>query len=359
VTIASEAGRRGLPNEAVYCASKFAQIGFTSALDLLRFTPIPLSQRIRFGVFALEAQMRREWAQLDQLTAKPWLIDRLGQRAYDVIWDPLLSLKFGDYHDKISAAWVWHRIHRIARSHGRMGYLEGGTALLIDTLVKALERSGVVIHLGRPVTQILASDGRISGLRLQDGSEWHSDRVISTLPTPVLANLLPPGWDAYAAELRRIDYIGVACLSFKLKRQVSPYFWLNVHDSRVPFNGIIEYTNLNPLSGEHIAYIPYYTATSHPIYGMADEHLVDQTWQGMKLIAPELTDSDRLASHVARTPYAQAICPTNFLQVVPRQAAPIKGLHLLDSVFLYPEDRTQSGNILKANQCAQDVLGDA
>lgn len=33
VTIASEAGRRGLPKEAVYCASKFAQIGFTSALD--------------------------------------------------------------------------------------------------------------------------------------------------------------------------------------------------------------------------------------------------------------------------------------------------------------------------------------
>jgi len=33
VTIASEAGRRGLPKEAVYCASKFAQVGFTSALD--------------------------------------------------------------------------------------------------------------------------------------------------------------------------------------------------------------------------------------------------------------------------------------------------------------------------------------
>ena len=33
VTVASEAGRRGLPFEAVYCASKFAQVGFTSALD--------------------------------------------------------------------------------------------------------------------------------------------------------------------------------------------------------------------------------------------------------------------------------------------------------------------------------------
>ncbi len=33
VTIASEAGRRGLPYEAVYCASKFAQVGLTAALD--------------------------------------------------------------------------------------------------------------------------------------------------------------------------------------------------------------------------------------------------------------------------------------------------------------------------------------
>lgn len=33
VTLASEAGRRGLPGEAVYCASKFGQVGFTRALD--------------------------------------------------------------------------------------------------------------------------------------------------------------------------------------------------------------------------------------------------------------------------------------------------------------------------------------
>jgi 3-oxoacyl-[acyl-carrier protein] reductase len=33
ITVASEAGRRGLPGEAVYSASKFAQIGLTRALD--------------------------------------------------------------------------------------------------------------------------------------------------------------------------------------------------------------------------------------------------------------------------------------------------------------------------------------
>lgn len=33
ITVASEAGRRGLPGEAVYSASKFAQVGLTRALD--------------------------------------------------------------------------------------------------------------------------------------------------------------------------------------------------------------------------------------------------------------------------------------------------------------------------------------
>jgi NADP-dependent 3-hydroxy acid dehydrogenase YdfG len=33
IALASEAGRRGFPHETVYCASKFAQVGFTRALD--------------------------------------------------------------------------------------------------------------------------------------------------------------------------------------------------------------------------------------------------------------------------------------------------------------------------------------
>ena len=33
VSLASEAGRRGLPYEAVYCGSKFGQVGFTRAID--------------------------------------------------------------------------------------------------------------------------------------------------------------------------------------------------------------------------------------------------------------------------------------------------------------------------------------
>lgn len=332
-----------------------ASFGFTTALDLLRFSPIPFSQRLRFGFFALEARLRREWAQLDRLTAQPWLVDRLGQRAYDVIWDPLLSLKFGGDAGRISAAWVWHRIHRVARSGGRMGYLEGGTGLLLDSLTDAIRAAGVRIHTGQPVVQIRAHGDRVQGLRLADGSEQAFERVVSTVPLSVLAALLPPGWDDYAARLREVRYIGVACVSFKLRCRITRYFWLNVHDSRIPFNGIIEFTNLNPLDGVHIAYVPYYVPTDSPTYRMATADLVEQTWRGMQVIAPHLTEQDLVASHVARAAYAQAICTTDFLEIRPRQQAPLRGLYLLDSVFLYPEDRTQSGSILKANECAMEI----
>jgi protoporphyrinogen oxidase len=332
--------------------------GFTTALDLLRFTPIPFSQRVRFGIFALESRMRDEWTQLDEITAEPWLIDRLGRRAFDVIWSPLLSLKFGEYSKTISAAWVWHRIHRVARSKGRMGYLEGGSGFLLDSLMASLKRSGITIHPGKPVTGIMAEAGRVRGLRLQGGSAYECERIISTVPLPVVADLIPPGWEDYETRLRAVRYIGVACVALKLTRPVTPYFWLNVHDSSIPFNGIIEYTNLNRLAGEHIAYVPYYVPTDSPVYRMADHALIDQTWRGMKRIAPDLRDEDLVASHLSRAAYAQAICPTNFLRIIPGRRAPLGGLHLLDSVFLYPEDRTQSGNILKANECAEEIAKD-
>ncbi len=329
----------------------------STPIDLLRFDAVPWMQRLRFGLFALEARWRNEWRQLDAIAAKPWLIDRIGLRAYEVIWEPLLSLKFGAFHEHISAAWVWHRLHRVARSKNRMGYLEGGSQRLVDALLNQLRRHKVSLHLERPVAKILTDEGgrQTVGLRFDAGGDFACDHVVSTVPLPVLADLLPEGWDDYAGQLRKIQYIGVVCVVFKLKRSVSPYFWYNVNDARAPFNGIIEYTNLVPpdASGGHIVYVPYYVPVDHPIYRMSDEAVVRQSWEGLQQVQPRLRDQDVLARHVARAPYAQAICPTGFLNMMPEHQSPLEGLYLLDSTFLYPEDRTQSGHILRARACAE------
>jgi NADP-dependent 3-hydroxy acid dehydrogenase YdfG len=69
VTIASEAGRRGLPFEAVYCASKFAQVGFTRALDHeLREQGVRCTNVCPGGVATDFAMGRGRTAEMPELT---------------------------------------------------------------------------------------------------------------------------------------------------------------------------------------------------------------------------------------------------------------------------------------------------
>jgi len=68
---------------------------FGTPFDLLRFDPLPLGQRVRFGVNILQSRYRREWLELDQQPAKGWLIRHVGTQAYTQIWEPLLKVKFG------------------------------------------------------------------------------------------------------------------------------------------------------------------------------------------------------------------------------------------------------------------------
>jgi protoporphyrinogen oxidase len=68
---------------------------FGTPASLLKLTPVPFLQRLRFGVHVLHSRYRKEWRSLDGLSAKAWLIDAIGPDAYEVIWDPLLRVKFG------------------------------------------------------------------------------------------------------------------------------------------------------------------------------------------------------------------------------------------------------------------------
>jgi 3-oxoacyl-[acyl-carrier protein] reductase len=69
ITLASEAGRRGFPNETVYCSSKFGQVGLTRALDHeLRPQGIRATNVCPGGVatdFALEDGRGRYWDALE------------------------------------------------------------------------------------------------------------------------------------------------------------------------------------------------------------------------------------------------------------------------------------------------------
>jgi protoporphyrinogen oxidase len=343
--------------------------GFGSPLDLLRFRPVPIVQRLRFGLNVIRSRYRRGWRELDTLSAASWLRRQIGDRAYDVIWDPLLRIKFGDAHETVSAAWIWHRIHRIATSRrslwGReeLGYLELGSATIIDALLEHLEAMpNVAIWTSSAVERIHLRDGRVSAVSPAGGSPAIScSRVISTIALPLLGALVPDMDPGYARRLEAIEYLGVVCCLFILDRPLTGAFWTNINDRRIPFNGVIEYTNLNPvpsLGGRSVAYIPHYLRTSHPRFGFDDDELRAESVAGLKLVNPEFDASWIEDFVVSRSSHAQAICTVGFSELVPEHRTPVAGLFVTDSSQFYPEDRTISAAIRLGRQVADLVEGE-
>ena len=76
---------------------------FTSARDLLRFTPLSLPARLRLGLAVLYLQRRhRELGPLAGVTAREWVVRAMGRQSWERLWGPLMRAKFGDRADDIS-----------------------------------------------------------------------------------------------------------------------------------------------------------------------------------------------------------------------------------------------------------------
>jgi len=122
-----------------------------SLTGLLRFTPIPLVDRVRMGAVLAYLKLQRNHRSFEGHTADEWLPRWMGRRAYAALWEPLLRAKFGERHRDISMAWFWARIY--CRSFA-LGYLRGGFQQMYDALVAEIRRLGGEVHLGREVTSV-------------------------------------------------------------------------------------------------------------------------------------------------------------------------------------------------------------
>ena len=336
---------------------------FLTPLELLRFAPLSLADRLRAGIAVKLAQRMKE-EDLAPQKASPWLKRMFGEEAYRVIWEPLMRFKFAEHADDISAAWIWARMVRLSRSRTsawkeELGYVEGGSSTVLEALGKDLGRRGHRVMVKAPVEQIVIEGGRVRGVRAF-GETLPAEVVISTVTTPRFRQLTADGLSgSYVEGLEKIPTIGIFCLFLRLSRAVTPYFWVNANDPRVPFAGMIEYTNLNPvpeLGGDHVLYVPQYLSADDPRYAQSDEEVLRKYTDALALVHPAFDPAWIRFSAVFRDRFAQPICLTDYRETTPAFATPVKGLYLTDSCQLHPHDRSISGSFGLGRQAAEQAL---
>ncbi len=135
-----------------------------------------------------------------------------------------------------------------------------------------------------------------------------------------------------------IPNIGICCLIFKLKRSLSPHFWVNLSDPAIEIPGLIEFSNLRPLS-ETVVYVPYYMPVTNEKFSWPDDKLLQEAFNAMQAVQPALQAEDVIDAKVARLRYAQPVCAPGFAATLPPVQTPIAGLQIADTCFYYPEDR--------------------
>ena len=344
---------------------------FNSPGDLLRFTPLSLAERLRLGLVTLYLQKTRNGFKFEGVTAAEWLEKRVGRRAYEVVWEPMLRGKFGEHYNEISMTWLWGKIYLRVASRRRpwekekLVYPTGSFGEVFDTLGERIGQMGGEVHISAGVRRVVMDDGRATGLEVQmPGAEAEVrpyDAIVATTPSYVFTRLVPPLPEDYASKLSNVTYLSAVLMVLVLKRPLSPMYWLNVADRSMPFVGIIEQTNFVDPSlygGKHVVYFSNYPSVQNPLYQMNGEELLEDFLPHLRKINPDFDPSWVEEYYHHKVDAAQPIIGVNYSRRIPDLRTPIKGLYLANTTQIYPEDRGTNYSVRLGKQVVDMVLKD-
>lgn len=328
---------------------------------LLCFRGLGMVGKLRYALHALLTTRIRNWDALDRIEATSWIRKWIGTQAYDVLWKSLFDLKFFEYANQLSAAWIGTRIKRVGLSRRNifqesLGYLAGGSAILLHAMRSFIEAHGGRIHLKSGIERVVVRDGRVSGI-VVNGETLPCDVMISTAPIQYVPRLAPDLPLEFVERIKAIRNIPVACVILKLDRQLSENFWTNINDPAVAIPGVIEYSNLNPETGKTIVYAPFYMPKTHPKWAKSNDELIDEVIGYLGRINPAFHPEWVLARHCHRYDFAQTICPPGFHDMLPPMRTPIEGLFMADTAYYYPEDRSISESVQVARRLVREAIG--
>ena len=345
---------------------------FATPKALLMFKPLSLLSRLKVGLWSLILKNSKNYRKFENITAKDWLLKRMGPPAYEVIWEPLLRGKFGEFYDRVSMTWIWGKMRLRVGSRKKngtgelLGYPMGSFGEIIDRLALKIVRNGGVIHTSATVSQIVTSRGSATSLNvtLSDSSSERRDydAIIATTPSYVFSRLAPPMPEIYQSKLDNIDYLSAVLMILVMDRPFTDKYWLNIADRTMPFVALIEHTNLIPrklYGGKHILYVSNYPSRSSELYMKSPEELIDLFVPHLKKINPGFDRSHIIEYHHHRVDGAQPIVGLNYRLNIPEHRTPHKGLYLANTTQIYPEDRGTNYSVRMGRQVASMVMEDA
>jgi protoporphyrinogen oxidase len=321
-------------------------------MDLLRFSPLPFVDRLRMGLMGIRAKRNGLSPHLDNVPVGEWVQSMVGENAFRVLWKPLLEAKIGDGYPGIPALWLSSRMNREkSTKRETKGCLTRGYRSLIDGIATALRARGVEIRM-RTAVEAIERDGERMALRFTDGTRETFDTVLSTSPLIRFQQMTKSlGLDPRIANLD-LDYQGVVSGVFLLKKPLSRYYWMPTVDSGATCQGVIEMSNLVPLTrsnGLYVTYLVNYTHRDSAMFKKSDAELLEAYRRDLAELFP---DAGRTVvdAFLFRAPFVEPIWKLGYNALCPPTSVIPGRLYLACTAQVYPR-------VNSWNSCCEVVEG--
>ncbi len=313
------------PKTSVYVDGDIYQLD--SATSILTFPRLPLSNRLRMSAVLGILRYYPFWQSFEGLKADRFLSKTMGKKAYEMIWEPQLKNKFGDFSKDITLSWFWARIKKRTPN---LAYPKGGFLKFANTLTEKIKERGGKFYFNQSVENIqeLKKD---------------FDKIIVTLPSFAFLKIAPQLPQDYKIKLQKLKGLGALNLVLRLKKPFlrDGTYWLSICDTKSPVMAIVEHTNFMEkkyYNNEHIVYLGNYLPLDHPYMKKTADEL-------LKIYDPYLKKINKnyqlsiVNSHLSKVPFAQPIIPANYSKIMPPFETPIPNVYLANIQQVYPWDR--------------------
>ena len=336
---------------------------FATPMDLIHFAPLSLISRIRLGLISLWLRCYRNWHKIEEVTARDWIIKYAGRSAFEVVWEPLLKGKFGERSNDVGMVWFWGKIHLRMASRGRgmqkekLGYLMGSFGLITSALAECIRSAQGEIYTHSTVEHILVEGNRTKGIKVGDKVVLF-DAVIAAVPSPIFHKLSPQLPPDYAQKLDGVQYQAAACLVLIINRLFTPFYWINISDSSIPFVATVEHTNFvdeTHYGGNRVLYVSNYLSPDSPLYKKNASELLAEYLPHLRKMNPAFNTDWVKELYLFREEAGQPIIGTNYSRQIPALGTPIERLYLANTTQIYPEDRGMNYSVHLGEEVANLV----
>ena len=306
--------------------------------DLLRFSPLSILDRLRLGLMAVRTRFGGLDPRLDRVAVGDWIRSMIGERAFEILWKPMLMAKLGDSYTGIPALWLSSRMNREKNTERETkGCLRRGYRSLIDAFESSLRSRGAEIMLNTRV-EAIERDCEGMALALDPGGRRAFDLVVSTSPLIQFRRMTASLEIPQKVRDLDLDYQGVVSGVFLLEKPLSRYYWMPIVDSGATCQGVIEMSNLVPLErsdGLYVTYLVNYTHRSSELFGRSDEDLLAVYRRDLAELFP---DAGRTVvdQFVFRAPFVEPIWTLGYSEAKPPFSIIPGRLYMSSTAQLYP-----------------------